>query len=97
MTWLLDTNVCVAFLNGSDDTVRERLIAHSPAEVVLCSVVKAELLYGARKSTRVDENLARLTSFFRRGRRFAFCFPAMSGPTPSCCSPIRRLQLASIM
>jgi tRNA(fMet)-specific endonuclease VapC len=61
---LLDTNVCVAFLNGSDNAVRERLLAHSPAEVVLCSVVKAELLYGARKSTRVDENLASLTSFF---------------------------------
>jgi tRNA(fMet)-specific endonuclease VapC len=30
----------------------------------LCSVVKAELLYGARKSRRVNENLARLNELF---------------------------------
>lgn len=30
----------------------------------LCSVVKAELLYGARKSQHVASNLARLGSFF---------------------------------
>jgi tRNA(fMet)-specific endonuclease VapC len=64
MTWLLDTNVCVAFLNGGDTSVRDRLLALSPSDVFLCSVVKAELLFGARKSSRVDENLARLTEFF---------------------------------
>jgi predicted nucleic acid-binding protein len=30
MTWLLDTNVCVAFLNGGDTNVRDRLLALSP-------------------------------------------------------------------
>lgn len=64
MTWLLDTNVCVAFLNGGDTNVRDHLLALSPSDVFLCSVVKAELLYGARKSARVDENLARLSAFF---------------------------------
>jgi len=62
--FLLDTNVCVAFLNGVDAAVRDRLLALSPADVFLCSVVKAELLYGARKSTRVDANLGNLASFF---------------------------------
>ena len=38
-----------------------------------------------------------LSARARPGRRFAFCFPAISGPTPSCCSPIRRLQPALIM
>lgn len=64
MTWLLDTNVCVAFLNGNDANVRDQLLGLSPADVFLCSVVKAELLYGARKSTRVNENLERLSKFF---------------------------------
>lgn len=64
MTWLLDTNVCVAFLNGSDTTIRDRLLALTPADVLLCSVVKAELLFGARKSQRVDSNLAALAEFF---------------------------------
>jgi tRNA(fMet)-specific endonuclease VapC len=64
VSWLLDTNICVAYLNGRDEGVRDRLLALSPAEVRLCSVVKAELLYGARKSSRVDHNLARLSELF---------------------------------
>ena len=64
MTWLLDTNICVVFLNGSDAAVRDRLLALAPRDVCLCSVVKAELLYGARKSARVSENLARLAQLF---------------------------------
>lgn len=64
MSWLLDTNVCVAFLNGSDAGVRDRLLTLPPSEVFLCSVVKAELLYGARKSARVDDSLARVAEFF---------------------------------
>jgi tRNA(fMet)-specific endonuclease VapC len=64
MSWILDTNVCVAFLNGTDAGIRDRLLALAPSDVLLCSVVKAELLFGARKSTRVDANLAQLAKFF---------------------------------
>lgn len=62
---LLDTNICIAFLNGSDDSVFGRLKSLSPGEVALCSIVKAELLFGARKSTKVDQNLTRLNTFFK--------------------------------
>jgi tRNA(fMet)-specific endonuclease VapC len=62
--FLLDTNVCIRILNGSSPVVAARLQSTSPAEVRLCSVVKAELLYGARKSARVDENLRLLHRFF---------------------------------
>jgi tRNA(fMet)-specific endonuclease VapC len=61
---MLDTNVCVAFLNGTDASIRDRLLALPPSDVLLCSVVKAELLFGARKSKRVDANLAQLAKFF---------------------------------
>lgn len=61
---LLDTNVCIAFLNGRDPEVPRRLLALSPADVAVCSVVKAELLYGARHSARVEANLERLERFF---------------------------------
>ena len=36
----------------------------SPSEIALCSVVKAELLYGTRNSKRVEENLKLLDQFF---------------------------------
>lgn len=38
--------------------------AHSPADIALCSVVKAELFFGARHSQRVEANLQRLKVFF---------------------------------
>jgi len=62
--FLLDTNVCIRILNGSSPPVAARLQAANPAEVRLSAVVKAELLYGARKSTRIDDNLRLLRRFF---------------------------------
>ena len=56
MTYFLDTNTCIYFLNGSYPTVRERLLSHRPAEIAIPAIVKAELLYGAYKSMRSDEN-----------------------------------------
>ena len=41
-----------------------RLRDQAPQEVYLCSVVKAELAYGARHSARVAENLELLKRFF---------------------------------
>ena len=62
--FLLDTNACIRILNGSSPTVAARLRATSPSEVRLCAVVKAELIYGARKSARVEDNLSLLGRFF---------------------------------
>jgi tRNA(fMet)-specific endonuclease VapC len=62
--YLLDTNVCIQILNGSSPPVAARLQATDPSEVRLCAVVKAELLYGARKSARVEPNLRLLRQFF---------------------------------
>ena len=64
MSYLLDTNVCIAFLAGKDSSVREKLLSVAPTEVSLCSVVKAELYYGARRSAQVERNLDRLAEFF---------------------------------
>lgn len=41
-----------------------RVRNHDPAEILVCSVVRAELLFGARKSNRVEQNLALLFRFF---------------------------------
>ena len=62
--YLLDTNACVRILNDSSARVVARYSRESPTTVRLCSVVKAELLYGARKSTRMAENLRLLERFF---------------------------------
>jgi len=53
MKYLLDTNVCIRYL---------MLEARAPGDVALCSVVKAELLYGVLKSARPQRNMERVAS-----------------------------------
>jgi tRNA(fMet)-specific endonuclease VapC len=58
--FLLDTNIVIA-LFAREAAVQQRLAEAS--EVFVPSIVLGELYYGARKSTRVTENLARLDEF----------------------------------
>ena len=53
---LLDTNIWIAITKGEDGPLA-RLKELRPAQVVTCSIVKAELNFGARKSLHVDRNL----------------------------------------
>ncbi|MEA2162877.1 MAG: tRNA(fMet)-specific endonuclease VapC [Thermoanaerobaculia bacterium] len=64
MIYLLDTNACIRILNGTSLSLVERLRTVPRSLVRLSSVVKAELLYGARKSTRMAQNLRLLERFF---------------------------------
>ena len=61
--YLLDTNACIQFLNGTSETLRFHFQQHSPSDIALCSIVKAELLFGARHSQRVEANLLRVKQF----------------------------------
>lgn len=72
MSFLLDANTCIQYLNGRSDRIRQRLESVQPRDVVLCSVVKAELFYGALKSARTAENLARIEAFAGRFASFPF-------------------------
>jgi tRNA(fMet)-specific endonuclease VapC len=60
---LLDTNICVPLINRADAALSKRLLAGDPAEIVLCSVVRAELEFGARNSDRIADNLDRVGRF----------------------------------
>ena len=62
--YLLDTNACIRILNNSSSALVTQLHEHQPDEIALCSVVKAELLYGAQRSSRIAENLRVLDRFF---------------------------------
>ena len=60
MKYLLDTNVCIDYLNASHPSVVERFRQASPDDLSLSSVVVAELRYGAEKSARKKRNHERL-------------------------------------
>ena len=58
--YLLDTNIVIA-LFANETGVQQRLAEAN--EVFIPSIVVGELYYGAYKSARVEENLARLDTF----------------------------------
>ncbi|MEA2082818.1 MAG: type II toxin-antitoxin system VapC family toxin [Thermodesulfobacteriota bacterium] len=62
--YLLDSNVCIHLLNERHSEIERHFRSCSPAEIALCSIVKAELIFGARHSQRVEANLQRLKLFF---------------------------------
>lgn len=64
MKYLLDSNACIVFLNQRSDKLKQRLEKCLSEQVVLCSVVKAELLYGAMKSQNPINNLSKIEHFF---------------------------------
>ena len=64
MIFLPDTNAWIRFLNPGENQVKEHFLSVDPSAIWLCSVVKAELFFGAMKSTRLTENLALLDELF---------------------------------
>ena len=63
MRYLLDTNVCVVYLNGRSLLVRDRLLTIPSEDIAVCSVVKSELFYGAFRSNNPQRTLERQQSF----------------------------------
>ncbi|MEJ2385157.1 MAG: type II toxin-antitoxin system VapC family toxin [Xanthomonadales bacterium] len=62
--FLLDSDSCVRLLSGRGEALARHLRSVPPAEVAVCSVVRAELQQAARRSARVEENLDLLARFF---------------------------------
>lgn len=63
MKFYLDTNICIYFLKGEHENIRIRLLEKHPDEIKICSIVKAELLLGAEKSVRKEENGKKVNEF----------------------------------
>ena len=70
--YLLDTNVCIQFLNKRSQVLVERLSQKNPDEILLCSIVKAELFYGAYKSNNPLKNLKMQREFCGRFKSLNF-------------------------
>jgi tRNA(fMet)-specific endonuclease VapC len=65
LTILLDTNACIALINGRPPVVRDRTrIARERGERLAISTISLfELWFGVAKSTRSEENAERLADF----------------------------------
>lgn len=63
MIYLLDTNVCITYLRGKDAQLKQRVDAHPPPDLVICSVVLAELYYGAAMSNQPSVHRSKVQAF----------------------------------
>ncbi|MDB9315715.1 type II toxin-antitoxin system VapC family toxin [Spirulina sp. CS-785/01] len=66
MSYLLDTNVCIKLLNNSHEAVVRRLAKEEPKTINLCTIVKFELYFGAYRSKKTGDNIAKLKRFFKQ-------------------------------
>jgi tRNA(fMet)-specific endonuclease VapC len=63
MKYLLDTNICIYWLNG-ENKIKDKFISTvEKNEIGISIITLAELQYGAYNSTRVKENLIKIEDF----------------------------------
>jgi tRNA(fMet)-specific endonuclease VapC len=65
VNYLLDTNACIALINGNPASVRRRLqkVAAGGSQIYISSVEAFELWYRVAKSAREEFNAKRLKTF----------------------------------
>jgi tRNA(fMet)-specific endonuclease VapC len=57
LAYLIDSNVCVIYLNGKSPLLQQRFNSTLVDEIVVCSIVKGELFYGSRRSNNPAKSL----------------------------------------
>lgn len=62
MIRLLDTNACIQLWQRNNLVMRQHFTQYGPADIALCSVVKAELLFGALRGDK--KNVQLLSNLF---------------------------------
>lgn len=72
MTFLLDTNVCIRYLNGRSPAVFRHIQAQPQDQIVVCSIVKYELYYGALRTQNVLKTLKTQIEFLSRYKSLPF-------------------------
>lgn len=72
MKYLLDTNTCIRHLNQRSKAVTDHLHQLAETDVAVCSVVKAELYFGAMKSQSPQTTLPKQQAFVERFVSLAF-------------------------
>ncbi|NLH90472.1 MAG: type II toxin-antitoxin system VapC family toxin [Treponema sp.] len=73
--YYLDTNTCIYFLNGKFESIKSKILSIPPNEIVIPSIVKAELLFGAYKSLKRISNIEKVEMFLEPFEIVAFDDP----------------------
>ena len=62
MIYMLDTDICIYIIKRKPLHVLERLELMQPGQLSMSAITFAELMNGAKKSQRVEENVSRLNA-----------------------------------
>jgi tRNA(fMet)-specific endonuclease VapC len=65
VSYLLDTDMCIYWLNGQQ-SVKEKLLIAGWDQVAISVITQAELYYGAYNSSQITTNLNRVDDFVRQ-------------------------------
>ena len=65
MKYSLDTNTCIRYINGRSEVIRYKLPTIPARDIVVCSVVRGELAYGAVRSQTPDASAAKQQKFLK--------------------------------
>jgi len=63
MKYSLDSNTCIHYLNGRSASIVRKLPTVPAHDIVICSVVRGELAYGAAKSQTPEKSAAKQAQF----------------------------------
>jgi tRNA(fMet)-specific endonuclease VapC len=63
MIYVLDTNICIYFLNGSFKSIVDEMSSRSAEDLAVTSITVAELYFGAHHSARKSQNLSTVGTF----------------------------------
>ena len=64
MKYLLDTNTCIRYINGRAPNIRQKMLAVQDTDIAVCSVTKAEMYTGSRRSQFPQRSRAKQDAFF---------------------------------
>lgn len=84
MSYLLDTNVCIHYLNGENRDLVERILMAGPEPLAISTLSLAELHFGAARSARPEANRARVAAFVNELPTLSF--------DEACAEPFGRIK-----
>lgn len=72
MIYLFDTNACINYLNFPNSVIWQKIQSTPSFEIAVCSIVKAELFYGSKKSKNPTLNLMKQMRFLNQFQSLPF-------------------------
>ena len=63
MRYMLDTNVCIDYLKGNSNNIRDRIISAPKDTLCISAITLSELMYGVENSSNREANLVALDFF----------------------------------